>query len=269
MLQLHCPALFRGNQQIVAPLELSLPRGSLIGLTGPNGSGKSTLLRAMAGLAPEKARVTRQGRPLSEREVVLLPQAFAVRSNLSVLDCILLGQRERLGLRIPPDMLDRAMNLLEKMGLGDLANRPMNGLSGGQQQRVLIAQRLFREPSLLLMDEPTSALDLHHQLAVLELLRDHARDSGTVIVTALHDLTLAARFCGRLLVLADGDIRSDGPSDVALSRQVIESCWKISPEFLRDQANHLVVVPHPVPDAAARQRDNTVPFSKHQQRRCA
>lgn len=252
MLQLQCPALFRGSQRIVAPMGLSMPRGSLIGLTGPNGSGKSTLLRAIAGLSCERVRVSRQGRQLNEREIVLLPQAFTVRSNLTVLDCILLGQRERLGLRVPAGMLNRAMNLLEQLGLGELANRPMNGLSGGQQQRVLIAQRLFRGPSLLLMDEPTSALDLHHQLSVLELLRDYARDTGTVIVTALHDLTLAARFCGRLLVLADGEIQSDGPSDIALSRQTIETCWKISPEYLRDRDNHLVVVPHPVPGGALR-----------------
>ncbi|MDB6452911.1 ABC transporter ATP-binding protein [Falsirhodobacter sp. 20TX0035] len=244
VLSLTCPALHRGPNQILPALALDFAPGGMIGVTGPNGSGKSTLLRAIAGLGPETVGLRQNGQPLAREAVSLLPQNFTIRSSLSVLDCVLLGQRKRLGLRVPPALITEARALLDGLGLADLADRPMNRLSGGQQQRVLIAQRLFAKPRLLLLDEPTSALDLHHQLAALSLLQTHARRSGTVVIAALHDLTLAARFCDRLLVLGDGRICADGPAEDALAPATVEACWNIRPEYLKDRDNRLVVIPH-------------------------
>ncbi|WP_435168837.1 ABC transporter ATP-binding protein [Falsirhodobacter sp. 1013] len=244
MLSLTCPALHRGPARILEPMRLELAAGTMIGVTGPNGAGKSTLLRAMAGLARERVNLRLDDQPLGRDQVSLLPQAFAIRSSLSVLDCVLLGQRRQLGFRVPPALIVQGQKLLEGLGLADLADRPMNRLSGGQQQRVLIAQRLFGKPRLLLLDEPTSALDLHHQLATLSLLRTHARDSGTVVIAALHDLTLASRFCDRLLVLGQGRICADGPAEDALTPATVEACWKIRPEYLRDRDDRLVLIPH-------------------------
>jgi len=244
MLHLSLPALHRGFQLVLDALSYTLPRGSVLGITGPNGAGKSTLLRALAGLAPERCTLTLEGKPLAPERITLLPQSFQVRSGLSVMDCLLLGRREVLGLRVPPALLHEAQLLLEDLGLDAMANRPMDMLSGGQQQRVLIAQRLFRKPALLLMDEPTSALDLHHQLATLTFLRSHAKKEGMIIVAALHDLSLAARFCDRLLILQGGRVRADGPPASALSAATVRDCWQIEPEYLRDYDDNLVLVPH-------------------------
>lgn len=106
-------------------------------------------------------------------------------------------------------------------------------LSGGQQQRVLIAQRLFRNPALMLLDEPTSALDLHQQLAALGQLKAHAAETGAAVIVALHDLTLSAKFCDRILLLTDQKCAALEVPAAVRSRRNIEPYWQIEPEFLR------------------------------------
>lgn len=244
MFDVTSPALYRGPVRVLSPASFTLAPGSMTAVVGPNGAGKSTLLRAIAGLSRETVTVRKGRETLPRRAIGFLPQAFAVASTLSVTDCILLGRREDLGWRVPHGALEEARGLLRRFDLGDLADRPMCSLSGGQQQRVLLVQRLFRNPALLLLDEPTSALDLHHQLAALSMIRVHARDSGMAVIVALHDLTLAARFCDRALVLAGGAVVRDDRPAAAFAGRLIEDHWQVTPEFLKARDGGLVVVPH-------------------------
>lgn len=246
MFQITGPKLLRGRSPILAPFAFTLARGEMLGVVGPNGAGKSTLLRAIAGLSPEPVSVTLDKRRLGREEIGHLPQGFAVQSSLSVLDCVLLGRRERLGLRVAPCLIREAEGMLDQLGLADLAGRPMRALSGGQQQRVLIAQRLFRRPALLLMDEPTSALDLHHQLAALSELRSYAGKACAGVIVALHDLTLAARFCQNVLVVSGGSCAAPAPPEQALSHDIIETNWRIEPEFLRSKDGGIAILPHAI-----------------------
>ena len=244
MFEISGPALWRGKSRILDAFSFAVSPGEMLGVVGPNGSGKSTLLRAMAGLSAEPVTIRRYGRAIGRRDIGHLPQAFAVTSSISVLECILLGRREDLGLRIPAALIGDAEAQLSGMGLADFADRPMQALSGGQQQRVLIAQRLFRAPALMLMDEPTSALDLHHQLSALAALQSYARQAKAAVIVALHDLTLAARYCDRvMLVSASACGRPDAPKRV-LTREVLRRFWQIEPEFLACQQGSLVIVPH-------------------------
>ncbi|MFN6951121.1 MAG: ABC transporter ATP-binding protein [Albidovulum sp.] len=244
MFEITTPALFRGRAPVLAPTTFTLPPGATVGIVGPNGAGKSTLLRAISGLSQETVTVRRGGDTLPRRAIGFLPQAFAVAATLSVTDCVLLGRREDLGWSVPKRALAEAQDLLRRFGLEDFAERPICTLSGGQQQRVLLVQRLFRKPALLLLDEPTSALDLHHQLSALSMIRDHARKTGIGVIAALHDLTLAARFCDRILVLADGRVVRNDVPEAAFAGRLIEDHWQVSPEFLRARDGSLVVVPH-------------------------
>lgn len=246
MIEIVIPAISRRNAVILHPLRLGIPQGQMLGIIGPNGAGKSTLLAAIAGQVPETVDLHRDGHPLTRQDIGHLPQNFAVRSTLTVLEAVLLGRREELGLRVPPALLEAALDCLSGLGLSELASRPLNALSGGQQQRVLLAQRLFRDPRLLLLDEPTSALDLHHQMEVLARLRAHARAAAVPVLCALHDLTLAARFCDRLIVLAAGQLVADGaPADVLTSGS-IAAHWQIAPEILTCRTGHPVLVAHPL-----------------------
>lgn len=244
MFTLTIPPLHRGRRRILEALELRLERGSLTGIVGPNGAGKSTLLRAIAGLGQEEVRITDGPRRLTRRDVGFLPQSFAVQSELSVLDCVLLGRREELGWRVSERAVAAAQKMLARFDLAALASRPMRALSGGQQQRVLLVQRLYRGSDILALDEPTSALDLHHQLASLAALQRHAASTGSAAILALHDLTLAARYCDRIAMIADGRLICHAAPETTLSPARVGKHWKIRPEFLRDHNQNLIIVPH-------------------------
>lgn len=252
MFVIDVPELRRGALAILRPMRLEFQAGQMLGLVGPNGSGKSTLLSALAGLGPQQATIRLNGQPVPAGDIGYLPQDFVVRSALTVLDAVLLGRREQLGLRIDPALLGQAQACLDDLGLSSLADRPLNTLSGGQQQRVMIAQRLFRRPRLLLLDEATSALDLRHQLEVLATLRMHARQTGVPVLCALHDLTLAVRFCDRLLVLADGGLAADDTPAELLATRCIADHWAIEPEVLTCRAGSPVIVAHQPASAARR-----------------
>ncbi|MFV0333924.1 MAG: ABC transporter ATP-binding protein [Tropicimonas sp.] len=251
MFDITGPALRRGGNRVLGAFSFSVAPGEMLGVVGPNGTGKSTLLRAIAGLAPETVPVTREGRRLGRRDIGHLPQAFAVKSSISVLECVLLGRREELGLRIPAGLIDEAEGLLARLGLAPLADRPMSALSGGQQQRVLITQRLFRTPALMLLDEPTSALDLHHQLSALSALSGYVRQSGAAVIVAMHDLTLAARYCDRIMLVAGGECGAPDLPAKILTRETVSPLWRIDPEFLTCRAESLVIVPHAIPEQQA------------------
>lgn len=234
----------RGRREVLAPASFALPPGCVAGVVGPNGAGKSSLLAAVAGLLPAEGRVHWQGRPLVPQQVGFLPQCFAVKSRLTVLECLLLGLRESLGWRVQPAQVAAAERMLARLGLSQLSDRPMEALSGGQQQLVLLAQRLLRRPVLLILDEPTSALDLHHQVQVLRHVRAHAEETGGVVLTALHDLTMAARFCDRLLLIEAGTLTAEGPPAEVLDEPRVTRTWRIDIEILASREGHPVIVPH-------------------------
>lgn len=251
------PALWRGKTAVLGAFSFALAPGEMLGVVGPNGSGKSTLLRAMAGLGAQRVAVARDGRALGRRQIGYLPQGFGVGAALSVLDCVLLGRREALGLRVPMALIDEAHALLGRHGLSGLADRAMSALSGGQQQRVLIVQRLFRAPQLMLMDEPTSALDLHHQLAALAELRGYARRADAAVVVALHDLTLAARYCDRVMLVAGARCGTPDAPEAVLTRDVLRRHWRIEPEFMPCRQGRMVIIPHTLPPEAAHHPEAT------------
>ena len=242
MLTAEIPAIIRGGVQILAPLSVVAHPGAVLGVIGPNGAGKSTALRALAGLQGPCAKWN--GTPLPQPQIGYLPQVFHLDARLSVLEVVLLGKRESLGWRVASTDLRAAQAVLAGLNLSHLAARQIESLSGGQQQMVLLAQRLLRAPRLMVLDEPTSALDLHHQLAILRHLQAYARRTQSVIVMALHDLTLAARFCDQLILLRHGTQVAAGATDDVLTSPAISDCWQITAEILHSMDGCKVIVPH-------------------------
>jgi len=213
-----------GQTAVLRRVDLTVASREMVGLIGPNGSGKTTLLRVLANLsAPDGGSVTLDTRDLAavgERElskkIAYLAQGGDVHWPMRVEALVGLGRlphrrafRDQTG--SDTAAIERAMNAADVVSLRD---RTMTHLSGGERMRVLLARALAVEAALLLADEPVAALDPLHQLRVMELLRDVAR-GGTGVIVVLHDLSLAARFCDRLVLIADGDVVAEGrPSDV-------------------------------------------------------
>ena len=212
--------------------DVSVPRidpGAFVGVIGPNASGKSTLLKTLAGLVKPAAGtvhlggddIARLSRRERARRVAYMPQAFGCNALLTVFESVLLALKQTTGWRVRPENLDQVAATLAALGLGELSGRGIAGLSGGQAQMVAVAQTLVRAPDVILLDEPTSALDLHHQLSVLSAVRREAARRRQVVMAALHDLNLAAKFCDRLVMIRAGQTVADGnPEDVLASPEI-------------------------------------------------
>lgn len=239
-----------GGRQVLETVDFSLAGGEMVGLLGPNGAGKTTLLRCLAGLlAPATGEVTLDGRPLDRwdraaraRQIAYLPQGGECHWPISVRDLVTLGRLPyRTGWTRPTEA-DRAAveRAIAFVDVADLAGRPADRLSGGEKARVLLARALAGEPPLILADEPISGLDPAHRLEVMGLLR-RLTESGTAVVVVLHDLTLAARYCHRLVLMQDGRVAADGPPDAVLTAQALGRVFGIRAHFDRLPDGPLVV----------------------------
>lgn len=231
--------------------------GEMVGLIGPNGAGKSTLLSVLATLrAPDAGSVTFDGltagaigaRPLSRR-LAYLAQSGRIDWPLSVERVVALGRLPHAGRTTGHDDEQAIRRAMEAADIAHFAGRPVDTLSGGERTRVLLARALAVEAELLLADEPIAALDPFHQLHVMQLLARTAR-SGTGVVVVLHDLTLASRFCDRLVLLHEGRMLADGAPAEVLSEARIAEAYRVS-AVIGDHAGARYVVPwrHVDPEA--------------------
>ena len=208
-----------GQTALLLNVDFSVSSGEMVGLIGPNGSGKTTLLRVLANLrAPDAGGVTLEGHDLEDvgqrelsKRIAYLAQGGDVHWPMRVGALVALGRlphRRAFRDQTKSDYaaVEQAMIAADIVSLRD---RTMTHLSGGERMRVLLARALAVEASLLLADEPVAALDPLHQLRVMELLREAAR-GGTGVIVVLHDLSLAARYCDRLVLIAHGGIVAEG-----------------------------------------------------------
>lgn len=213
-----------GARDIVRDARLFLDAGELVALVGPNGAGKTTLMRALAGLLPARGTITLTGKPLDSlnpreraRAIAYLPQGHIFHWPMSVEAIVTLGRAPHADAFSSTSPEDRAAvsHAMATTETEMFAARTVTTLSGGEKARVALARALATQAPVLLADEPTAALDPRHQLVVMDLLRSAARN-GNAILAIMHDLTLAARFADRVLVMNEGKIVAEGPSAEAL-----------------------------------------------------
>jgi iron complex transport system ATP-binding protein len=227
-----------GGRTILRGVDLQAGPGELVGLVGPNGAGKTTLLRAVAGFVPAEAGEVRVGgadpRRLRARDLGRLlaqvPQAASLHLDFSCLDVVLMGRyphTRRLQRHEGPDDVAAARAALRAAGLAEREAEPAAVLSGGERQLLLLARALAQEASVLLLDEPTANLDLRHRLAALELVRA-AVDDGVTALAAVHDLELAARYCDRVVLLADGTVLAGGRPDAVLTPEHVATAFGVT-----------------------------------------
>lgn len=236
-----------GGRTVVRGVTMSVAPGETVGLIGPNGAGKSSLLRCLAGLrAPTSGRVRYDGDDLAAldarqvaRQLAFVEQTGESDVDVRVADVVALGRtpfRDRWrGLSAADHVIVDAA--LDHLGLAGFRGRYWSTLSGGERQRAHIARALAQRPAALLLDEPTNHLDIRHQLELMELL---AR-TGQTVLTALHDLALAARYCDRLVLLHRGEVVADGPPGEVLTRERLRVVYEVDVRVGVDDLGYLVL----------------------------
>jgi len=229
-----------GDQTVLDGVNLAAATGEVVGLIGENGAGKTTLLRVLANLQSAGGGEVRfRGQDIHKiarrayaQAMAYMPQDATSHWPLEVQHLVALG---RLPHRNPWQPLadadlDYIATVLRWTDTAHLAARTVTTLSGGERVRVMLARALASQPVLLLADEPVASLDPFHQLQVMELLRDIAR-RGACVFVVLHDLTHAARFCDRVLLLHGGAVMAEGPPASVLTPENLEAAFAITAEY--------------------------------------
>lgn len=219
-------------QPVLVAADISVRSGESVALIGPNGSGKTTAVRLLSGdLHPQSGDVFLDDHPFASlapreraRRIGVVPQSIDPQLGFVTGDLVAMGRAPYLGLLGSLSDGDRraVRAALASTDSTQLETRLFRELSGGEQQRVALAMVLAQETPFLLLDEPTTHLDLHHQHALLELLRRLQRERGLGLLAVMHDLNLAALYFDRLIVLSRGRVVGDGaPADLLESEEVL------------------------------------------------
>lgn len=218
---------------VLRGVSLSVARGELVGILGPNGAGKTTLLTLVNGLGKVlSGGVCVLGRDISNgcpaalrRRIGYVPQGHGIdpRMPIRVREVVMMGRSGRLGLLRRPKEKDRRVvtELLERVDLARLADRPIGHLSGGEQQRVAIARALAQEPEILLLDEPTTGLDRKARPAILALVQSIHRATGLTTLMVTHAHRAAAALCDRVVLMKEGRIWAEGEPKTLLDRETL------------------------------------------------
>ncbi|TFV52566.1 ABC transporter ATP-binding protein [Blastococcus sp. TF02A-35] len=221
-----------GRRQVLDSVRLTVGPGGWLAVIGPNGSGKSTLLRSVLGFHRHEGQVRVDGVPTNgmprrerARAMAYAPQIPVLPEGITTSDYVTLGRTPHRPLLAAPRGVDRRVvaDVMERLGLGPMAKRPLATLSGGEQQRAVLARALAQQPRVLLLDEPTASLDLGHAQQVLDLVDLLRRQDGLTVVSTLHDLTLAGQYADRLALLSGGRVVAEGTPAEVLTAEALSA----------------------------------------------
>jgi cobalamin transport system ATP-binding protein len=240
-----------GDRPVVDGIDLEVADGEWLALIGPNGAGKTTLLRAIARLVAFSGSIRLEGQETCEmhrteisRLVAVVPQNPSTPPWMTVSEYVLLGRTPHLGRLAKEGPRDReaAARALDRLGLLGYRERLLGTLSGGERQRVVVARALTQEARVVLLDEPTAALDIGHQQQALDLLDVLRSESGLTLVAAMHDLTLAAQYADRMVLLDHGRVVADGAPREVLTEALIGTHYEAAIQVV-DVGGRIAVVP--------------------------
>ena len=241
-----------GKQTVVHAFTETVRSGEWLGLIGPNGAGKSSLLKAVVGVIVSRGDIVVDGSPLGLRSrsrraalIAYVPQEPMMPSDMTGFDYVLLGRAPYVGYFGTESKHDRAMvaDVLDRLEVGEFAQRKLGRMSGGEKQRMVIARALATEAPILLLEEPTSALDIGHQQQALELVTRLRADHGLTVISAMHDLTLAGLYSDRLVLLHEGVVAASGTPEQVLRPDVLAEFYGVRVTVHREDDGTIVVVP--------------------------
>tara|TARA_Y100001968_G_scaffold320215_1_gene352866 strand:+ start:927 stop:1703 length:777 start_codon:yes stop_codon:yes gene_type:complete len=226
------------DKKIINSISLSLDKSEWLGIVGANGSGKSTFLKGMIRILDAysgNAYLFGKDIHLSStkeiaQKVSILPQQQKSNLPITVYELVCLGRsphKKWWELNLNENDHFKVEESISLTDMQALKNKSVNSLSGGQRQRAFLALALAQDPKILLLDEPTTFLDLRYQIQFLDLLKTLKNEHDLSIITVIHDLNLAARYCDRIAVIKDGELlKIDKPREV-LTKEIMKQAFQI------------------------------------------
>ncbi|MCV0395168.1 MAG: phosphonate ABC transporter ATP-binding protein [Rhizobiaceae bacterium] len=270
MLQIERVTRRFGRNVAVHDVTIRIPKGQMVGIIGRSGAGKSTLLRMINRLVDPSDGAIRFGdREVSalggkelrawQRDCAMIFQQFNLVPRLDVVSNVLhgtLNRRSTLATMFslfPTEDIHRAIDILDRLGIADHAPKRVEALSGGQQQRVAIARALMQDPEIILADEPIASLDPMNAQVVMDTLRRIHDEDGRMIVTNLHTLDTARRYCDRVIGMRDGRVVFDGRPD-ELTTAAAREIYGAGESFSESSTSTSIETLEPVPALARTSR---------------
>ncbi len=219
----------------------------VISILGPNGTGKTTFLKCICGIhRPTSGEVTVDGVGISKlrgrdlaRKIGYVPQTTPV-SRMSVFDAVLVGRKPYIDWSATQSDLDKVSEVLEALGMGDLALKYLDEISGGEFQKVQIARAIVQEPSVLILDEPTNNLDIANQHRTMHMIIDAVRSRGMCTIMTMHDINLAVHYSDLFLFFKDGKVAAYGGLEV-ITEELIKEVYKIDVEIIDHRGVPMIV----------------------------
>jgi iron complex transport system ATP-binding protein len=236
------------DADILKQVGFTAESGEVVGLLGNNGAGKSTLVTCLNRIRTPKSgslhidgkNAFQMGRNELARTVAYVAQKNEL-THSTVFDCVLLGRKPYIKWSVSQEDLDICTRIMERVGLLDYQMRYVDELSGGELQKVMLARALVAQPKLLLLDEPTSNLDPKNQYEMMALVRELAREQGITVITVIHDLNLALRFCDKFYFLKAGEGYSYGGLDT-VTPETLQAVYGIRAEVLDVGGRKTVII---------------------------
>lgn len=225
------------QKDVLKGISFSAADGDLVAVLGPNGVGKSTLFKCMLGfLKPQSGDISLNGKPINSlthadiaKEIAYIPQSVSPAFNYTVLDTVMMGMTNQLGLLEMPGQKhkEKALEALESLGIAHLAESGCNRISGGERQLMLLARSLVQNAKILIMDEPTANLDYGNSFRVMERIQKLGEQGYTVIFST-HEPNQAFRYANRVLALKDGIVMTEGSPEEKLTEEILAKLYDIS-----------------------------------------
>jgi len=243
-----------GSIKILENVNILVKEGDFVGIIGPNGSGKSTLLKSISRtLKPHKGTILLDNKDIYSiksvdlaKQMAVVPQDNTISFSFTALEVVLMGRSphmSRFQMETENDMAI-ARKAMYFTNTWHLATRFVVELSGGERQRVIIARALAQKPKILLLDEPLTYLDIINQLEIMDLVKSLCVKKGIIVMAAIHDLNLAARYCNSAILLNKGKIFSAGRIDEVLTSENIKSVFGVDAIVKKNLVtNSLYIIP--------------------------
>ena len=230
-----------GSKNILADIDLSIKDKGIVGIIGPNGSGKSTLLKCIYRvLKPKTGTIFIDGKNINDyqfketaKKMAVVAQHNDTHFDFNVLEMVLIGRspHKKFMERDSAEDIELAYKSLEQVNMKDFADRNFSSLSGGEKQRIILARALVQNTDCLILDEPTNHLDIKHQLHFMSL----AKDLKITVISAIHDLNIAAMYCDKIYALKEGQIIAAGSVNEVITEEVIKTLYDVEAKIIYDE----------------------------------